>query len=669
MQSTSIVQNLIPQQTASATNALKDGQMITGKVVKIHGNNTAEINIGQTKITAVIDAPITVGERYLFQVQNGGEVTSLKVVPSNGTNQSVKELAMQLLQHFSLTQTKESITLAQFFLKNELPLTKENFTQALQWVQSNGEVSKSLHIMKIMRDLSLPFSHDVFKAIAAFENKVPLSTLFSSLSQSVMNGESKTEVSLKAVLSQLLLSNVDKAAEKVLHKMLSTWLSSGGNVKDSMFRLLQEIGLFSKQTRPSDVLNQSLRLLNENNTIVQDPSIRNAVDLLVKMQTTTDANVVKPIQESFQQLVKNKILELSDNNKESGVWKQIQQELKVSIPNRSTINDLQNQPKTNAEQRKPVVENISTLGQNSYMKIAKHLLSYIMRTDQNIVRSHELLQLFAKAGKTLNSATNNLDQARQYIANQLLQAVEGRQESIIKYDSYDKQLLQTLIQEEVTALSASKSSIFASEMKSALRMLGVGFEHHLANLDQSTTIKESELLSLKPLLLKIINETQSMNVKDHAEQLLNKISAQQILSQASGPIQHIITQFPITFHQFQAEVTMQWSGRKKKDGVIDPAFCRVLFYLQLENIDETIIDLVVQNKVMKISVINERANILQNIAKSLMQQVKERLEAIGFKISSILFEQPNSMNHPALQIKRESAVYDTSPYSGVDIKI
>lgn len=668
MQSTSIVQNLIPQQTSSATNVLKDGQMITGKVVKIHGNNTAEISIGQSKITAVIDAPITVGERYLFQVQNGGDVTSLKVLPSNGNNQSVKELAMQLLQHFSLPQTKESITLAQFFLKNELPLTKENFAQALQWIQSNGEVSKSLHIMKIMRDLSLPFTHDVFKAIAAFENKVPLSALFSSLSQSVMNSDSDTAVSLRAVLSQLLLSNVDKAAEKVLHKMLSTWLSSDGTVKDSMFRLLQEVGLFSKQATPSNVLKQSLYLLSENNIIVQNPSIRNAIDLLVKMQTTPRADQVKPIQDSFLQLVNDKVSELTRNSKEIGVWKQIQQEIKTSTPSSMILNNDQRVQKTNAE-RATNLTNTNTLGQNSYMKITKHLLSYIMRTDQNFVRSHELLQLFAKAETVPNLTVNNLDQARKYIANQLMQAVEGRQELVMKYDSFDKQLFQTLIQEEVTALSASKSSIFASEMKGALRMLGIGFEHYLANMDQSTTVKESELLSLKPLLLKIISETQSANVKDHSEQLLNKITAQQILSQASGPIQHLITQFPITFHRFQTDVTMQWSGRKKKDGEIDPAFCRVLFYLQLENINETIIDLVVQNKVMKISVINERASLLQNISKSLVQQVKERLETIGFKISSILFEPPSAMNQPALQINRESAVYDTSPYSGVDIKI
>ncbi|MEH6940471.1 hypothetical protein [Bacillus sp. JJ722] len=666
MQSASIVQNLIPQQTSSATNVLKDGQMITGKVIKIHGNNTAEISIGQSKITAVIDAPITVGERYLFQVQNGGDVTSLKVLPSNGSNQTVKELAAQLLQHFSLPQTKESVSLAQFFLKNELPLTKENFSQALQWIQSNGEVSKSLHIMKIMRDLSLPFTNDVFKAIAAFENKVPLSVLFSSLSQSVMNSDSETAVSLKAVLSQLLLSNVDKAAEKVVHRMISTWLSSDGNVKDSMFRLLQEVGLFSKQATSSNVLKQSLQLLNENNTIVQNPSIRNAVDLLVKMQTASGADQVKPIQNSFLQLVNNRVSELSRNNKEIGVWKLIQQELKGSIPGSTIINSEQRLQTNNAE-RATILSNPNALGQNSYMKIIKHLFSYIIRTDQNMVRSHELLQLFAKADIAANPA--NLDQARNYIANQLLQAVEGRQESVMKYDIFDKQLFQTLIQEEVTALSASKSSIFASEMKGALRMLGIGFEHYLANMDQSTTIKESELLSLKPLLIKIINETQSMTVKDQAEQLLNKITAQQILSQSSGPIQHLITQFPITFHRFQTDVTMQWSGRKKKDGEIDPAFCRVLFYLQLENINETIIDLVVQNKVMKISVINERASLLQNISKPFIQQVKERLETIGFKISSVLFEPPSAMNQPALQIERESAVYDTSPYSGVDIKI
>lgn len=285
--------------------------------------------------------------------------------------------------------------------------------------------------------------------------------------------------------------------------------------------------------------------------------------------------------------------------------------------------------------------------------VANYILSYVViRTDRDIVRSHELLQLFAKAGaavhidstegnrtdvlflketKAVQFGMDNLIQARKYIAARLLQVVEGKYEKGAAYRGYDNQLFQRIIHEEVAALSATASSIFAVEMKNALRLLGAGLEHSLANMAEGAVIKESELLSLKPLLLKLLNESQPSSVRDNAEQLLNKITAQQILSQSSGPIQHVITQFPISFHRFQTEATMQWSGRKKQNGRIDPAFCRVLFYLELENMKETVIDLVVQNKIMKITVINEKAPLLKSVSQLLIQQLKERLEGLAIR--------------------------------------
>ena len=42
----------------------------------------------------------------------------------------------------------------------------------------------------------------------------------------------------------------------------------------------------------------------------------------------------------------------------------------------------------------------------------------------------------------------------------------------------------------------------------------------------------------------------------------------------------------------------------KKDGKIDPDFARILFYLDLESIDKTIIDMQVQNSVVSVTVFN-----------------------------------------------------------------
>ncbi|MGN1401684.1 MAG: hypothetical protein ACI4XL_09305 [Bacillus sp. (in: firmicutes)] len=59
------------------------------------------------------------------------------------------------------------------------------------------------------------------------------------------------------------------------------------------------------------------------------------------------------------------------------------------------------------------------------------------------------------------------------------------------------------------------------------------------------------------------------------------------------------------------EAFLQWSGRKLKKGQMDPAYCRVVFYSKMTCINETCIDMTVQNKVMKITIINELADALE----------------------------------------------------------
>jgi len=114
---------------------------------------------------------------------------------------------------------------------------------------------------------------------------------------------------------------------------------------------------------------------------------------------------------------------------------------------------------------------------------------------------------------------------------------------------------------------------------------------------------------------------------------------------------------------------MQWSGRKKKNGSIDPTYCRVLFYLQLENIRETVIDVVVQNSIMKVTILNEQASVLKIVSQSFLAQMKKKLSEAGYQISSISFEKPTSLRSSILNAQEKNGIYETISYNGVDIKI
>lgn len=633
MQSISGVENLTLNQSSTSTVSLKSGQMVYGKVHHIYSNQTAEITIGQTKIHAKLDAPIAAGERYLFQVQNSREMTTLKVLPQTGTTETIMDRAQSLLQHLSFVQSKETLNVAQFFVKNNIPITKEQMLQAIQWASKTGDMFKTLQALKTMNDLSLPFNEPVYRAMVAFESKVALQSLFSTVLKGVERGASESERALKALLTHFLSSDVEKAADRGLQKLVSTWLSSEDSTKNATFRMLQEIGFFSKQADPSAILLKSMQTLNGDHTLVSSVSVKQTVQMLVQLLQNKQADNANTVSQ-LSRIVLNGLQQTMDNTAENSLWKQMQMVLQGSSSHTITARSLE--------------------------AMTKSLLSYVHTTNQDVISAHQTTSALAtSAGEEKND-----EKAKQYIGNLLLQMVEGK--------TLPKGVLlplQRLLVEEAAMLSTPKSELIANELKTTFRLLGLGFENTLSTMEQGTTIKENELLTLKPLLMKLLNETQSHSVKDSVELLINKITAQQILSQSSGPIQHLLIQFPFALQQNQSEVMMQWSGRKNKDGSIDPTYCRILFYLQLKNIQETVIDVVVQNSIMKVTILNEQAPVLKAVSQPFLSQMKEKLGEAGYQVSSISFEKPTSTRSSISNAQEKNEVYENISYNGVDIKI
>ena len=48
---------------------------------------------------------------------------------------------------------------------------------------------------------------------------------------------------------------------------------------------------------------------------------------------------------------------------------------------------------------------------------------------------------------------------------------------------------------------------------------------------------------------------------------------------------------------------LEWNGRMKENGKIDSEFARIMFYLQLDTLEETVVDMQVQNRIVTITFI------------------------------------------------------------------
>ncbi|HEU5138544.1 MAG TPA: hypothetical protein VFT51_01130 [Bacillales bacterium] len=137
--------------------------------------------------------------------------------------------------------------------------------------------------------------------------------------------------------------------------------------------------------------------------------------------------------------------------------------------------------------------------------------------------------------------------------------------------------------------------------------------------------------TLKPLLMQVIQQTQSSDVRQQSRQLLAHITSQQL--NASGEFQTII-QLPVQSGSHLSEATIKWEGKKQKDGIFDADFCRVLFYLELEHLQETVVDVNIQKRFVGIRIFNESHD-LRALIEHFEPILKEQLEDGGYQLSSL----------------------------------
>ncbi|CRK82810.1 hypothetical protein [Neobacillus massiliamazoniensis] len=223
-----------------------------------------------------------------------------------------------------------------------------------------------------------------------------------------------------------------------------------------------------------------------------------------------------------------------------------------------------------------------------------------------------------------------------------------------------KQMIATIFENHIIDKVSTGTDV-KQMLQSMVHQLGLEYEKEVKN-----TQKLIELHSLKPLLMSAIHEL-GTNGRE-LEPVLNRLTGMQLIAQDPiGQMQQMVMQLPISFRETQTDVTLQWSGRKTKNGKIDPDYCRILFYLDLQNLKQTVVDMQIQNKLIHVSVLNDTKEI-ESIVPVLTPTLKEKLENLGYKLSFIKVI-PFSENKKMVLLRINSSNVLSEYYQGVDIKI
>ncbi|MCM3717177.1 DUF6240 domain-containing protein [Fictibacillus phosphorivorans] len=155
-----------PPPIASHTSAniqLKLDQLLTAKILEIFPDQTAKILYQGTEIHAKLEAPLTKGNHYLFEVGEKNGVLILKKVDTD----PMKSTTEQMLQKLHLSQTENNKKAAEFLISEKMTVTKENVKQVAIILQLAANISfkEKKEVIQRMQALEIPAKPALVQAV------------------------------------------------------------------------------------------------------------------------------------------------------------------------------------------------------------------------------------------------------------------------------------------------------------------------------------------------------------------------------------------------------------------------------------------------------------------------------------------------------------------------
>ncbi|WP_079508413.1 hypothetical protein [Mesobacillus jeotgali] len=603
------------QQTKAAE--FRPGQIINGKIVKLYPDQVAQVQIGNQIMVAQLEVPLSANERYWFQVQSGEGKVHLKVISASGEDKGQSGNLTKILAEFSMQPTKENLELIRFFIKEQLPVNIDLLKQASEWLKTADSLSAGQDAIKMMLTRGIPVTRSSFDALSTITKEQSLVLLMEQLGKALESvNQTDTGASLRRLLNEMLPSNRSLTSETALNHLVSAWLKDNGKESQAALDLLKRFGAVPSKNEESNVLQQMLSKLQSLETAQEDlPAGLRFVKSVITLLENGEIPAAR------------QLLTGSTNDKTVAV-NRILDSLRLLV-------DQTNGKEGDLQKGLQAFKGLLSLTNDG------RTLPLLLRGEAD----------WKQAGVKLLEAAS-------------------RQQSIPLTGVQAQLLTEAIVKTEPTLVPGENgtSLLTDSRIKSFLSALGLSYEQQLS---EAMKAGESGRLqvpdTLKSLLLRLLNENPPPVVREAAEPLLNKLTGFQLLSQEAGPIQQLVVQVPFILGGNARDLTMQWSGKRTEDGKIDADYCRVLFYLKLQNLDDTIVDMQVQNRVMSLQIFNDHP-FLKKMAEQMTPILKKKLSELDYKLSSVHFHTPGESK--AVWNQRSlSELYGQKEYSGVDIKI
>jgi len=606
--------------------ALKQGQVFHGTIKKLYPDQMAEIQVGNQKFIAKLEVPLKAGDAHFFQVTGTDPQAELKVVsgpmtPTTSPSQQIN----QLLESMNLPKTAEMQQLLGHFMKAELPISKDQLLQAEMWLKALPEgISKmdALQTIQKMIELKMPMTNEVFQALISGQKTSGMAAIMENFAQLLAR-----DTALPEQLKQNLMQQVQAIAKPF-------------EVETGSVVLAKVLENLTNNTATTSEKMQALSILKESGIIPNQATLQN-------WSSMNDAKASQQMQQAGQ--VVQAILTTKPENAA-----QLIEQLKSWTTNQHFLTN---------DQKQQINQLIDRFNQLPVTKqtldiFAKQMQDQLLKAFSQNMSNH----LFTQDIKGLSVKDHLLSLVKQEVASPLQN--EALMRNLVKNSIASSQpfVQQIVTQADALVQNSIDSKAMEHAMKTVLKNLGVSYEATLGNKSADLQMIAHQL---KPQLHTLLQETNmTPQLKEAAEMLMTRMNGMQLSSGENGHQHQLIMQVPLEFFGKRMDATLQWNGRMKDDGKIDANYARVLFYLQMASMQETVIDMQVQNRVVTVTVFNEYLEI-QSLAEPLKAALKNGLAEKNYQLSGVFMKQFDK----GQVVKSSPVIEQQEEQSGVDIRV
>lgn len=599
------ISNVHTAKTPRTRLSLRPGQILQGEVLKIFPGNKAEVRLGMNRLVAQLEVGLELGAKYHFQVASNADYPVLRVLGEPLTKTETADLET-LLRQLGLKESRGNLELLQMLTRNSIPFDKAELHQAIRLLKRESDQQTARAIILEMFARRLPMTASTYQSLKAIHEtniSEQLKTVLQQIRASQKNQGSGSSI---AETNDRLFHAIAKLVEKpqaFRQLLIGEIISQNTQNKQTLFRTFQGLGFipldldFSTWQKawtqtvqsPDDISSvQGQRAAVHQLPLQADRPVENQLPaqyqrtiesrLPFRLNVQEMAKVFKKINEN-EQTFKQNIRLLSDK------WEGIRLELDMTKPiPRDAIQEL----------RTTLVENLQPFLNG--LQLAR--LETAIVDGQQVNTLFSILETLADSG--------NLSQLLKFIA---------------KMD------------ESSRFLSLTPKQQFMEHVRQAIPLLGINYENRLVTNKEPSALPDT----IKGLLLQLGAEG---NVKSGESltgtlQLIQGLQIQSVAENQS--FVHVSLQLPAERLGLIKDLSLEFEGKKDEHGQINPDFCRILFYLDLEGLKETVIDVNIQQRAVSLTIFNNTPG-LPKVVRHVKDKLKSALQSLDYRFMSLQFK-------------------------------